>query len=91
MPDESTVRVWAEDGPFAERYQHARALGYQRMADEIIEIADSEPDAQTARNRCDVRKWYLSKMLPKVFGEKIEVDNKGGLVIVKLDAEDMKA
>lgn len=29
--------------------------------------------------RVDARKWMLSKMLPKKYGEKIEVDNKGGI------------
>ena len=28
-------------------------------------------------------------MLPRTFGDKIKVENKGGLVIVKFDAEDL--
>jgi hypothetical protein len=91
MPDESTVRGWATDAdrPFADKYRRAREIGYLRMADELIEIADNEPDAQKARNRIDVRKWTLAKMLPKVFGDKLEVEATAGIVVVKLDAEDL--
>jgi hypothetical protein len=28
-------------------------------------------------------------MLPKVFGDKLEVENKGGIVVVQLDATDL--
>jgi hypothetical protein len=91
MPDESAVRMWAEVSPFAERYEHARKIGYLRMADEMIEIADTEPDAAKARNRIDVRKFMLAKMMPKVFGDRIELDHKGGIIQLMVDAEDLKA
>lgn len=64
----------------------ARELGYLRMADEILEIADDNAsDTRTdedgnefvnhdvinrARLRVDTRKWMLSKCLPKIFGDK---------------------
>ena len=42
MPDESSVRQWAlEKEDFAPLYARARELGYQVMADELIEIADN--------------------------------------------------
>lgn len=42
MPSEVTVRRWAlEDREgFSAQYGKAREIGYQRMADEILEIAD---------------------------------------------------
>jgi hypothetical protein len=42
MPDERTVRRWALDDKegFAEKYSRAREIGYQSMADEMLEIAD---------------------------------------------------
>jgi diadenosine tetraphosphatase ApaH/serine/threonine PP2A family protein phosphatase len=42
MPKESTVRNWAmEDrGGFFAKYAKARAIGYERMADDILNIAD---------------------------------------------------
>ncbi len=41
------------------------------MADEVISIADaaSAEDYNPARLRVDTRKWILSKMLPKVYGD----------------------
>jgi hypothetical protein len=91
MPDESTVREWATgDTLFADQYRRAREIGYLKVADEIIEIADTESDAAKARNRIDARKFILAKMLPKVFGDRIEVDNKGGIIVMKLDAKDMQ-
>lgn len=42
MPAESTVRAWALDDlqGFAAKYARARELGYLRMADEMLGIAD---------------------------------------------------
>ena len=56
----------------------ARNAGYERMADEIIAISDADctvdgkPDnALQARLRVDTRKWLLSKMLPKRYGDRV--------------------
>jgi len=60
----------------------ARQLGYHKMADEIIELSDdtSYLDRTTAsaivqqrRLAVDSRRWLLSKVLPKVYGDRIEV------------------
>src|ERR1700759_4888640 len=68
MPNERTVRTWArEDETFSPQYAKAREIGYQGMADEIVEIADSSGDA---RLQVDTRKWLLSKALPKIYGDK---------------------
>jgi hypothetical protein len=76
MPDEAAVRKWARedrDG-FGPRYAHAREIGYQRMADEILAIADEKSDdPQRQRLRVDTRKWMLSKVLPKIYGDKLSV------------------
>lgn len=42
MPPESTIRGWALDdrGGFAAQYARAREIGYQSMADDILDIAD---------------------------------------------------
>ena len=66
---------------FASKYARARSIGYERLADEIIGIGDAPimfngvPDnalVQQARLRSDNRKWYLSKVLPKRFGDRVE-------------------
>jgi hypothetical protein len=82
--------------PFAQRYVTARQTGYLTMAEELLEISDnSKADfiqgedgrrvadhehIARARLRVDTRKWMLSKMLPRVFGDKVttEVTGPGG-------------
>lgn len=83
----STVLLWVkEHKDFADQYARAREIGYQLLADEIVEISDdgSNDTYQTengpatnhdviarSRLRVDTRKWMLSKMLPKVYGDKL--------------------
>ena len=112
MPSESGVRRWAcEDYKgFAAKYMRARELGYLRLADELLDIADNgrndwmmrrgEDDAgwvangehmQRSRLRVDTRKWLLSKMLPKVYGEKVEIDTPADGGIAKAATVTMAA
>lgn len=79
---------------FATNYARAREVGYLRMADEITQIADdgandtyTDEDGNERTNqdviarsrlRVDTRKWLLSKMLPKVYGDKLELSGDPG-------------
>ena len=99
----STVLEWEDkNSVFAEQYARAREHGYKLLADEIIEISDDadgdivdtehgpKVDAErVARSklRVDSRKWMLSKMLPKVYGEKIAHDHKGGISLTLSSTE----
>ena len=78
MPSESYVRKRAlQDTEFGARYRFAREIGYARMADEILEIADApvtNDDMQQRRLRIDTRKWLLSKVLPKIYGDRVQAD-----------------
>jgi hypothetical protein len=82
MPDERTVRRWALDDleGFAGHYARAREIGYQGMADDLTEIADAK-DGDPARDRLrvDTRKWLLSKALPKIYGDKQQIEHSGSL------------
>lgn len=93
--DPATVLRWVKaDEAFAQQYAQARETGYQLLADEILEISDDSsgdvietdrgPVANpefTARSRLrvDSRKWMLAKMLPKVYGEKVDHNVNGQL------------
>jgi len=79
MPPESTVRQWVADDRegFSAKYAHARDIGLDHQADRIIEIADTEADPARARVMIDARKWHLSKMAPKRYGEKISAEVSG--------------
>lgn len=80
-----TFYEWVNsDAALAERYARARESLIEHIAAETIAIAD-EPAAllptgaidsaavQKQRLQIDTRKWLLSKLAPKKYGEKIEV------------------
>lgn len=77
MPSASTVRLWVlKHGEFSEQYARARDLGLDAMADEVLDIADNPGnDVQAARLRFDARRWYLSKLAPKRYGDKRELEH----------------
>lgn len=90
MPGESTVRSWVIDdvNGFSAQYARARALQAERWAEEIMHISDELPAmtgegkydsaaVQHQRLRVDTRKWLLSKVLPKVYGDRLDVTSKG--------------
>src|SRR5262249_30913258 len=45
----------------------------------VIKVADHEHIARS-RLRVDTRKWLMSKLLPKKYGEKLDVNNRVDLV-----------
>ena len=65
------------------------------LADEILEIVDNAvgEDVQAARLRVDARKWIMSKIAPKRFGDKLihSGDPDAPLVVDKLVVEFVKA
>lgn len=54
---------------------HTRAReDYQRIrVDEMNDIAKTEPDVARARLRCDNIKWEAARVLPKVFGDAVNL------------------
>lgn len=97
MPTEAAVRFWVVDDVdgFAAQYTRAREIGYDVMAESIIELADKANIGQKSvskatgleitegdnvdrsRLQVDARKWLLSKMLPKKYGDKQQVELSG--------------
>lgn len=87
MPDVSTVIVWVahpDKKEFATQYARARMAQAQHYFDDLLSIADDDSrDATTAasvardRLRVDTRKWYLSKVLPKIYGDKVDLTTNG--------------
>jgi len=78
MPCTETVRKWKLTLPeFAAQYARARESRAEFLADEIIDIADAAEDAQKARLQVDARKWFASKLAPKTYGDKVELEHSG--------------
>jgi hypothetical protein len=77
----ATVLLWAKTHQeFAEQYARAMEIRAHRMVDEMREIAAGVCDqasAARARLEIDVIKWQASKMLPKVYGDRIETTVQG--------------
>lgn len=82
MPDAATIFAWALNRKeFYEQYAKAKETGAEVEAEEIEEIARTEEDVQRAKLICDVKKWNLSKKLPKRFGDKQEIAHTGDVSI----------
>lgn len=87
MPHLGTVLRWvARDSIFREQYDAAMEQRAEALFEEMFEIADEtrldtietetgeRPNAEwisRSRLRVDVRKWALSKMMPKKYGDKV--------------------
>jgi hypothetical protein len=90
----SFLRWVSEDPDLADQYAQAREIGLEAMAHDILDIADDgrndtyinesgklQVDADVvarSRLRVDSRKWLLSKLLPKKYGDKLDLTNAGG-------------
>ncbi len=80
VPHRDTIHQWlADDSAFSDKYVRAREDQADFYADEIIDIADTEPDANKARVRIDARKWKASKLQPKKYGDKVDLNVSGTL------------
>ena len=80
MPTYSTVRKWLKEHDFFARdYARARVDQADTYADEIVEIADTEPDPNRARVRVEARKWTASKLRPQAYGDRIDLNVQGSL------------
>lgn len=79
MPSHQAIVQWMQkDNEAASRYARARERRADRLAREIMDIADNvdkrDPAAvNAARLQCDVRKWYLSKTMPEKYGENAQI------------------
>jgi len=87
MPAMSSVFTWlGKHKEFTEQYAIAMAARADAMFEEIIDIADDGRNdymeteqgekfngehVQRSKLRVDARKWMLSKMMPKKYGDKI--------------------
>lgn len=78
---------------FAAQYARARDLGLDAVADELFEIADDGSNDRMvdeegnvtvdhdvlgrSKLRVDTRKWYLSKLAPKRYGDRTVTEHTG--------------
>ena len=96
---QSTFNVWLnEDDELAANYARAREDLLERMAQEVIDLSDKEvPETgdgkkdwqaiQKHKLQVDTRKWLLSKLAPRKYGDKLELsgDPDRPLAIQKIE------
>ena len=76
MPHISTVYDWQDAFPeFAENYARARARQADTLASKVLDEAMNSHDAQIGRLRIDALKWTASKLAPKKYGDKVEIES----------------
>ena len=73
--------------PFSSSYARARSIGYERLAFGLLAISDADcigPDGradnalvQKQRLQADTRKWLLSKLLPRQYGDRVTAEIAG--------------
>ena len=83
QPTERSVYNWLHTrDDFFQAYARAREERADRLFEELFEIADkpctNQVEVQQQRNRLDTRKWALSKLAPRRYGDRVEHDVKGG-------------
>jgi hypothetical protein len=82
MPDRISIYRWLEvNEEFRDRYAHARLQQADNYFEQIVDEAFSSHDAQIGRLRIDALKWVASKMQPKKYGDKLEIETKGDSAI----------
>lgn len=78
MPHRDTVHKWlSEEKEFSDQYARARDTQADTYADDIVAISDEAKDrdsAAAAKVRVDARKWVASKLKPKRYGDKLDLD-----------------
>ncbi len=81
------------DDERARRYAHARDDQADTFADEIVTLADGagteSGEVNKARLQIDARKWVASKLKPKRYGDKIEIEQN--LTVTDLTDEQLNA
>ena len=78
FPSQAVFYKWlAEREDVQEKYARARELQQDYEADNMIEIADTAADPNKARIQIDARKWRASKLAPKKYGDKLDLNHSG--------------
>src|SRR5260221_2586340 len=91
MPTKTTVFNWlGTNKSFVDQYARAKEESADAMAEEILDLSDGAIDvikngaekksgalAQSVRLQVDTRKWIMSKMKPKKYGDKIDMTTNG--------------
>lgn len=96
MIDKNTFYIWIDADPSkSEQYARSCAERAESMFEDILNIADNQEEdtivvngvemvnhnsINRARLRVDARKWALSKLMPKKYGDKVDITTDGDAI-----------
>ena len=85
MPNRSSVHLWlSQNKEFSDQYVRAKDNQADTLADDLLFIADNAEDINKARLQVDTRKWVASKLKPKKYGDKLDLDaNLSGNITIQ--------
>ncbi|UPL50550.1 terminase small subunit-like protein [Hymenobacter sublimis] len=85
MPTTSTVYYWRlkpEFKSFSDTYTQAKLIRAELLAEQLLDLSNPDPvlpdtliSINRARLQVDTRKWVLSKVLHKEYGDKVEAND----------------
>lgn len=93
VPPHNTIMKWRrEKDDFKEQYTTACESRMYKWVDEMYDLADAPPpehedkikinaELQSRRLKIDTMKFLASKLAPKLFGDKVQVENVGEPII----------
>lgn len=101
----STFLLWvSQDKALADMYAHAREALIEKMAADTMRISDEPVGSVTSggmdsaavakqRLQVDTRKWLLSKLAPRKYGEKLEIsgDSENPIAVTAIERTIVKA
>lgn len=92
-PSFRTVYDWLEkDTEFSLRFARAREVGAECIADDVLNIIDTDPDKAPSgaidsayvnwkKAQAEIRLKLLAKWFPQKYGDKMDVNHAGGVTI----------
>ena len=93
------------DKDFSDQYERARAVMAECLVEDLLDIADNStndfmeregvevPDhenIQRAKLRVDTRKWFVGKVLPKKYGDSMNLKHSGNLPVLRISMTSKK-
>lgn len=74
LPTVATIYNWLKDVPeFRDNYIQARRLKIEVLIDYLLEVMH-EPCVPSATLKINTIKWLATKLCPKLYGERIEIE-----------------
>lgn len=89
FPSKPAVLRWlTKFEEFRTQYARAKQEGADAIAEQMFDIADEEPRLKEdgsidpayiayAKHRTDTRKWYLARIAPKKYGDRVMQEHTG--------------